>query len=47
MRQMPQVDQTLKVATNRGDVRGVVAVAATTEEPVYQGTFGLRVLVVR
>ena len=44
MRQLPQVDQTLKVATDRGDVPGVVAMAATREGPVYQGAFGKRAL---
>src|SRR6201997_4541836 len=44
MRQLPQVDQTLKAATDRGDVPGVVAMAATREGPVYQGAFGHRTL---
>jgi methyl acetate hydrolase len=44
MRQLPQVDQTLKAATDRGDVPGVVAMAATREGPIYQGAFGKRVL---
>ncbi len=44
MRQLPQVDQVLKAATDRGDVPGVVAMAATREGPVYQGAFGTRVL---
>jgi methyl acetate hydrolase len=44
MRQLPQVDQTLKAATDRGDVPGVVAMAATREGPVYQGAFGRRAL---
>src|SRR6267142_3911409 len=44
MRQLPQVDQVLKAATDRGDVPGVVAMAATREGPVYQGAFGRRAL---
>ncbi|MBV8131738.1 MAG: beta-lactamase family protein [Alphaproteobacteria bacterium] len=44
MRQLPQVDQVLKAATDRGDVPGVVAMAATSEGPVYQGAFGTRAL---
>ncbi len=44
MRQLPQVDQVLKAATDRGDVPGVVAMAATREGPVYQGAFGQRAL---
>jgi methyl acetate hydrolase len=44
MRQLPQVDGVLKAATDRGDVPGVVAMAATREGPVYQGAFGRRAL---
>lgn len=44
MRQLPQVDEVLKAATDRGDVPGVVAMAATREGPVYQGAFGRRAL---
>ena len=44
MRQLPQVDQLLKTATDRGDVPGVVAMAATREGPVYRGAFGRRAL---
>jgi CubicO group peptidase (beta-lactamase class C family) len=44
MRQLLQVDQVLKAATDRGEVPGVVAMAATREGPVYQGAFGQRVL---
>jgi CubicO group peptidase (beta-lactamase class C family) len=44
MRQVPQLDQLLKAATDRGDVPGVVAMAATREGPVYQGAFGRRTL---
>jgi methyl acetate hydrolase len=44
MRQLPQVDGVLKAATDRGDIPGVVAMAATREGPVYQGAFGARAL---
>ena len=44
MCQLPQVDQVLKAATDRGDVPGVVAMAATREGPVYQAAFGKRAL---
>jgi methyl acetate hydrolase len=44
MRQLPQVDVLLKTATDRGDVPGVVAMAATREGPVYQAAFGKRAL---
>src|SRR6516164_682932 len=44
MRQLPQVDQVLKAAVDRGDVPGVVAMAATREGPVYHGAFGKRAL---
>jgi methyl acetate hydrolase len=44
MRQAPQIDPVLKTAVNRGDVPGVVAMAATREGPVYQGAFGKRAL---
>jgi methyl acetate hydrolase len=44
MRQLPQVDGVLKVATDRGDIPGVVAMAATRAGPVYQGAFGRRAL---
>jgi len=44
MRQLPQVDQVLKSAAERGDVPGVVAMAATRDGPVYQGAFGKRAL---
>ena len=42
MRQLPQVDQVLKAAIDRGDVPGVVAMAATREGPVYHSAFGKR-----
>jgi len=44
MRELPQVDGVLRAAIDRGDVPGVVAMAATREGPVYQGAFGTRVL---
>jgi CubicO group peptidase (beta-lactamase class C family) len=44
MPQLPQVDALLKAATDRGDVPGLVAMAATREGPVYQGAFGKRAL---
>jgi methyl acetate hydrolase len=42
MPQLPQIDELLKTATDRGDVPGVVAMAATRAGPVYQGAFGRR-----
>ena len=44
MRQLPLVDGLLKGATDRGDIPGVVAMAATGEGPVYQGAFSRRAL---
>jgi CubicO group peptidase (beta-lactamase class C family) len=44
MPQLQQVDQLLKAATDRGEVPGIVAMAATREGPFYQGAFGKRVL---
>src|SRR6266436_4747296 len=44
MRQVPQIDEVLKAATDCGEVPGVVAMAATREGPVYQGAFGTRAL---
>ena len=44
MRELPQIDRVLQTATDRGDVPGVVAMAATREGPVYQGAFGRRAL---
>jgi methyl acetate hydrolase len=44
MRNLPQIDQVLKAAIDRGDVPGVVAMVATREGPVYQGAFGKRAL---
>ena len=42
---MPQrtgIDEVLKAATDRGDVPGVVAMAAIADGPVYEGAFGVR-----
>jgi len=44
MPQQPQIDEVLRSAVDRGDVPGVVAMAATREGPVYQGAFGRRAL---
>jgi methyl acetate hydrolase len=44
MSEFPQIDQVLKAAIDRGDVPGVVAMAATREGPLYQGAFGKRAL---
>src|SRR5215470_10276369 len=44
MGEFPQIDQVLRAAIDRGDVPGVVAVAATPAGPAYQGAFGRRVL---
>jgi CubicO group peptidase (beta-lactamase class C family) len=44
MPQQPGVDAVLKAAIERGDVPGVVAMAATREGPAYQGAFGRRAL---
>jgi CubicO group peptidase (beta-lactamase class C family) len=44
MRELPQIDRVLRAGIDRGDVPGVVAMAATRESPVYQGAFGRRAL---
>jgi methyl acetate hydrolase len=44
MSEFPQIDEVLKAAIDRGDVPGVVAMAATREGPLYQGAFGKRAL---
>ncbi len=44
MAALPQVDEVLKAAIDRGDVPGVVAMAATPAGPAYQGAFGRRAL---
>src|SRR5947209_7294800 len=38
------IDQVLRKAADSSDVPGVVAMAATTDGPVYEGAFGKRVL---
>ena len=43
-RQLPQVDEVLKTAIERGDVPGVVAAAATRDGAIYEGAFGRRAL---
>jgi CubicO group peptidase (beta-lactamase class C family) len=42
MANLPQVDRVLREATERGDVPGVVAVAANRDGPCYEGAFGRR-----
>ena len=44
MAQLQAIDRVLREATDRGDVPGVVAMAATRDGPVYQGAFGRRAL---
>jgi CubicO group peptidase (beta-lactamase class C family) len=44
MGELAQIDQVLQTATDRGDVPGVVAMAATRAGRVYQGGFGRRAL---
>jgi methyl acetate hydrolase len=44
MANVSQIDHVLKSAAARGDVPGVVAVAATRDGPAYAGAFGKRVL---
>ena len=44
MSELPQIDQVLQTATDRGDVPGVVAMAATRAGRLYQGGFGRRAL---
>jgi methyl acetate hydrolase len=44
VRELSQIDRVLQTAADRGDVPGVVAMAATREGPVYQGAFGRRAL---
>src|SRR6266568_412596 len=41
-RVMPAMDEVLKTAIERGDVPGVVAMAATRDGVIYQGAFGRR-----
>src|SRR4051794_18718149 len=44
MTEFSQVDRVLGSAIDRGDVPGVVAMAAARDEVVYQGAFGRRAL---
>jgi methyl acetate hydrolase len=44
MAELPQIDEVLKTAIDRGDVPGVVAMAATRDGVVYEGAFGRRAL---
>jgi methyl acetate hydrolase len=44
MANLPQVDRVLREAVERGDVPGIVAMAATRDGPVYEGAFGRRAL---
>src|SRR5882724_4777982 len=44
MPQFSEVDEVLRAGIDRGDVPGVVAMAATREGAVYQGAFGRRAL---
>src|SRR6201987_5266900 len=44
MKEFSQVDEVLGSAIDRGDVPGVVAMAATRDGVVYQGAFGRRAL---
>jgi methyl acetate hydrolase len=44
MANLPGVDRILRDAVDRGDVPGIVAVAATPDGPVYEGAFGRRAL---
>jgi methyl acetate hydrolase len=44
MIQTTRIDETLSAAVERADVPGVVAMAATRDEVVYQGAFGRRAL---
>ena len=40
MRQMSEVDEALRKAADATEVPGVVAMAATDREVIYQGAFG-------
>ncbi len=42
MYDLPQVDHALRHAVEAGDAPGVVAVAATDKEVIYEGAFGRR-----
>jgi len=42
MQNSAQIDQTLRQASERGEIPGVVAIAASSSEVLYQGAFGKR-----
>jgi CubicO group peptidase (beta-lactamase class C family) len=42
MQSKPQIDQLLRQKTETGEIPGVVAIAATGDEVLYQGVFGKR-----
>ncbi len=44
MTALPNIDRLLSAATDKGEVPGVVALAATAQGPVYQGAAGKRAL---
>src|SRR5437764_10865097 len=44
MPQLSDIDEVLREATDRGDVPGVVAMAASRDGPIYEGAFGRRAL---
>ena len=44
MSQLQKADEVLRAAVDRGDVPGVVAMAATADGPSYRGAFGKRAL---
>lgn len=44
MAQLPEIDRVLREASERGDVPGVVATAATRDGILYEGAFGRRAL---
>ena len=44
MPQLSDIDEGLREATDRGDVPGVVAMAASRDGPIYEGAFGRRAL---
>ncbi|HUC67849.1 MAG TPA: serine hydrolase domain-containing protein [Stellaceae bacterium] len=44
MTALPNIDRLLSAATDKGEIPGVVALAATAQGPVYQGAAGKRAL---
>jgi len=44
MTALPNIDRVLSAATDKGEIPGVVALAATAQGPVYQGAAGKRAL---